>query len=116
MEKLRRHIGLLLLAVFLSAFVTSVLHRHPAVVVETVVCDACAQHLPHSGHIGDDNTALSQCVLCHFLGLPFLVVLTLAILPSARLIRTLFTALRSPFVAEHLRLAPSRAPPVVSFV
>jgi hypothetical protein len=116
MEKARRVISFILLTVFLSAFVASSLHRHPAHEPDGVECAQCVHHLPHNGHIASYDGGLSDCVLCHFIGLPFVISLALAILPSARLIRTLFSSLRRPFVSAHLRLAPSRAPPVLCFV
>jgi len=113
MEKMRRYIGVFLLTVFLAAYGTSSLHKHPEQ-HEDAVCLECVQH-HHSNHIGTYDGGLSDCVLCHFLGLPFVIALASAILPGASLIRSLFTDLRRPFVSAHLRLAPSRAPPVLYF-
>ena len=113
MEKARRIISFLLLAGFLSAFMASSLHRHPVSDAAEVACAQCVHHLPHNGHLSSYDGSLSDCVLCHFIGLPFVVSLALAILPSARLISTLYSSLRRPFISAHLRLSSPRAPPVL---
>ncbi len=115
MDKKRTFISLVLLTVFLSAYLTSSVHKHPQRESDTVVCEKCVHHLPHSGHLSAYDGGLSDCVLCHFLGLPFVITLAMAILPAARLLRTLYSNLRGPFVSAHLRFSPSRAPPVLSF-
>ncbi len=115
MDKKRSIISLVLLTVFLSAYMTSSVHKHPQQESEAVVCAKCVHHLPHAGHLSSFDGGLSDCVLCHFLGLPFVITLALVILPAASLIRTLYTVLRRPFVSALMRYSLSRAPPVLSF-
>lgn len=114
MEKARRIISFILLTVFLAAYGTSSLHKHQEHFEEDSVCAECVQH-HHRSHLSTFDGALSECVLCHFLGLPFIVTLALVILPAASLIRSLFTNLDRAVVSAHLRLALSRAPPVLYF-
>jgi len=112
MEKLRRYGSIFLLTVFLAAYLTSSLHKHPQVIEEETVCVQCLLH-HHSSHISEYDGGFSECVLCHFLGLPFLVALVSAIIPFARLVRSILSYLRRPFVPTRLRINSSRAPPVM---
>ena len=113
MEKMRRLVSVVLLAVFLTAFGTSLSHRHVQH-QHGPECEQCVHHQPHAGHLGQYDGGLSDCVLCHFLGLPFIVSLAACILPPAKRLGTLYSFLPKPFVSAHFRLSPSRAPPVFS--
>jgi len=112
MERKRRHIGFLLLTVFLSAWLASSLHRHPAAVAGDPDCAECVHHLPHAGHISDYAGPVADCVLCHFLGLPFMIMLVAAFLPAATLLKEESDFIHSPSIAVFLRHLQPRAPPV----
>ncbi|MBR1406761.1 MAG: hypothetical protein IJ578_07515 [Bacteroidales bacterium] len=70
----RKAYALLLLGVILPALLLSSFHRHPAESFEDAHCVQCSDHVPH-GHLSSDSH-LSDCLLCHFLGLPYLPGLT----------------------------------------
>ena len=110
MERTRRLISVFLLTVFLSALTVSSVHRHP-VHQEGPLCEACVHHLPHAGHIGAHDGGLSDCVLCHFLGLPFILALTAVLLPLLRLLRRVSAPVRTAPVSACLQTLRSRAPP-----
>ena len=114
MEKRRRILAAVLLAVFLPAFLASVLHDHPAAAAEVAECMECVHHHPHAGHISAYHGGISDCVLCHFLGLPFVVSLAAVILLSAALRRTFYLFSYRPHLAVFLNHLRSRAPPVFS--
>ena len=116
MERRRRIFSALLLAVFLPAFLASVLHTHPQASVQQPECFQCVHHLPHTGHLSAADGSLSSCVLCHFLGLPFIACIAAVFLLPAQ-VRSAFRAVsRDARISLHLRLNHSRAPPVFSVV
>lgn len=114
MEKKRRILSLILLAVFLPAFFASILHTHQEIIEISAECTECVHHLPHAGHVRAYDGGLSDCLLCHFLGLPFVISLAAVILPSAHRFDFLYSFLSRPFVTSVVRLGQTRAPPVFS--
>ncbi len=113
MEKRRQVLSILLLAVFLPAFLVSSLHYHGEH-RDSVSCTACVQHLPHAGHIGSYDGGLQDCVLCHFLGLLYVPMLSLALVLPLRKALSACVRYRRAFVSAALQTAQSRAPPVFS--
>lgn len=114
MEKVRRIVPAVLLAVYLSAVLAFSFHRHPEH-RQGPDCEQCIHHLPHAGHIGTDEGALSDCVLCQFLGIPYTWTRSATLLLPVGLCTGLISLLREPFLSfcpQHLR---SRAPPVLRF-
>ena len=114
MEKRRRILSLILLAVFLPAFFASILHTHQEAIEISAECTECVHHLPHAGHVRAYDGGFSDCLLCHFLGLPFVISLAAVILPAAHRFDFLYSFLSRPFVAAVVRLGQTRAPPVFS--
>ena len=114
MEKKRRILSLILLAVFLPAFFASILHTHQETIEISAECTECVHHLPHAGHVRAYDGGLSDCLLCHFLGLSFVISLAAVILPSADRFDFLYSFLSRPFVTSVVRLGQTRAPPVFS--
>ena len=114
MEKRRRILSLILLAVFLPAFFASILHTHQETIEISAECTECVHHLPHAGHVSASDGGFSDCLLCHFLGLPFIITLAAVILPAAHRFDFLYSFLSRPFVAAVVRLGQTRAPPVFS--
>lgn len=108
MDLKRRIISVLLLAVFLPAFFASSLHRHDHSLEETPACVDCHHH---SGHLAADTIGIDDCVLCHFLGLPFIAALALTVLTGASRVGTLFGFRPQRVGAVSLRHNRSRAPP-----
>lgn len=68
-----------LLTVFLSMLFMASVHCHsfPAVSVDAS-CYQCSHHLHHSGHLSTSQPTTTDCVLCHFLSLVFIVPVTAA--------------------------------------
>jgi len=112
MERTRRHISVLLLTVFLSALLASSLHRHPAVESHDPACAECVHHLPHAGHISSYAGPVADCVLCHFLGLPFVIMVATATLAAAVFLKGIPDVFCRPAAAVFLRHIQPRAPPV----
>ena len=114
MEKKRRILSLILLAVFLPAFFASILHTHQETIEISAECTECVHHLPHAGHVRAYDGGLSDCLLCHFLGLPFVISMAAVILPAAHRFDFLYSFLSRPFGTSVVRLGQTRAPPVFS--
>lgn len=110
MELKRRIISLLLLAVFVPAVFASSLHRHHHVSEEAAV--ECVDCHHHSGHLISAVQGIDDCVLCHFLGLSFIVALDATLLPPASRLNAFYGVLRQAVPAAGPRHNRSRAPPV----
>jgi len=115
MEKRRRIIAFILLAVFLPAFMLSILHKHTDSALIKEECPQCVHHIPHAGHINAYDGGISECIICHFLCIPFVVVLAAVILPPASLQITVYSFVRKSYLTDGLRHNLSRAPPVFPF-
>ena len=113
MELKRRIISLLLLAVFVPAVFASSLHRHHHVSEEASI--ECVDCHHHSGHLISAVQGIDDCVLCHFLGLPFVLALSALVLPPAMLLSGLAPRPQWAAVSSHIRHTRSRAPPVLFF-
>ena len=110
MELKRRIISLLLLAVFVPAVFASSLHRHHHVSEEASI--ECVDCHHQSGHLVSGPQGLDECLLCQFLGLPFIVALLAAALPLDRRMEAFYGFLRQRVSSVGLRHNRSRAPPV----
>lgn len=108
MEQRRRILSLLLLAVFLPAVLASSLHRHPH--EEAFSCVDCHHE---SGHLLPDESGIDDCVLCHFLVLPYIAALAATVLPPVVRLKTFDGAPEQDVPAVRLRHNHSRAPPVL---
>ena len=115
MEKRRHIIATFLLAVLLPAFIVSFLHSHPEYPADEHECEECLHHHPHAGHIVAGSGSFSDCVLCHFLGIPFIATLAAAFLPSARRLNCRCAFLHEACVEAFRQINLSRAPPVFPF-
>ncbi|MCR4570655.1 MAG: hypothetical protein K5652_00435 [Bacteroidales bacterium] len=114
MRKYGHIISTFLLAVFLTALLLSAFHTHPAH-IEEPRCEQCEHHIPHPGHIAAVESGISDCLLCHFLGLPFVLALSALVLPPAMLLSGLAPRPQWAAVSSHIRHTRSRAPPVLFF-
>ena len=110
MELRRRIISILLLAVFLPALLASSLHRHHHDSHEGAV--ECVDCHHQSGHLASGAQGLDECLLCQFLGLPFIIALLAAALPLDRRVEAFYGFLRQRVSPVGLRHNRSRAPPV----
>ena len=86
----------ILMAVFIPMLFLASLHRHDTVgQSQEEVCYACLHHIHHDAHLNTMAHHTGDCVLCHFLSLPFLAIATLAIATPYYIILTATTARRS---------------------
>lgn len=114
MDSMRRvrFFSKVMLAVFLPALILSSVHKHPVPENESEECYECVHHLPHAGHLSAGHSGIHECVLCHFLGLPFLSSVRIARLPLLTILLVLGAVseenIRTGFEGD-LR---TRAPPV----
>lgn len=103
----------LLLAVFLPMLLLSVTHRHESSPAGNASCEDCVQHVPHAGHLMPHINHVSDCVLCQFLQIGYLIA-TVAFLP---VIRHIVQSFYQPAVLQVsiciARLSP-RAPPCIA--
>lgn len=110
MELRRRIISILLLAVFLPALLASSLHRHHHDSHEEAA--ECIDCHHQSGHLTSGEQGLDECLLCQFVGLPFIVALAATVLPLDRRGEAFYGFLRQRVSPVGLRQSRSRAPPV----
>ena len=68
----------ILLAVFLSAMVVSLIHRHE-LSSESFVCADCANHVHHQGHLLDGSSQMDRCLVCQFLCTTYLGAATVVV-------------------------------------
>jgi hypothetical protein len=101
-----------LLAVLLPIQVLSALHLHNYAYSEEDECEACVEHIAHSGHFSTHSHALHECVLCEFLGLSYVAAAAVVVgVPGVKLLRLSDSGLFWLAAAE-LQSNASRAPPV----
>lgn len=113
MDKKRRIFSTFLLAVYLTALLCAVSHRHEALLIpEQEECAECVHHLPHTGHISTYSGGMASCVFCHFLGLPYVFLPFAVMLLPEHVLGTLFSPQRNAFIAACSSHTQSRAPPV----
>lgn len=113
MEKFRRIASTFLLAVYLTALAGVFSHRHEAPSLShEPECEQCVNHMPHTGHLTAFSGGLSDCVLCHFLGLPYVYTQLAALLLPAFVYKSIDTLEQSKTVSAFSGLNLSRAPPV----
>lgn len=114
-ERRSQIFAIILLAVFLPAWLQATLHKHAPVDPHDFECAECVHHLPHQGHLSADNGEMSVCLLCQLLTLPVVLAPALSV-PCFRQVKTTFRAvLRSRILSLHTHQTQSRAPPVLSF-
>ena len=111
--QLRRNISAwALLAIFVPALLLTSLHRHGD--AEDNGCVECVRHQSHAGHIGQQTTCFTDCLMCQFFSLSYLggskAPLTLFPILFAVLLFFL-QKLVSHDIAEQIS---PRAPPAIS--
>ncbi|MCR5519170.1 MAG: hypothetical protein K6F21_02455 [Bacteroidales bacterium] len=114
MRSTKRIVSVFLLAVYLLAAFAASFHHHP-VLPDEPKCEQCAQHVPHHGHLVPIDGGLSNCLLCHFLGLPYVLAMAALLLPPTRLLSGIISNLQQAVFSAHLLDTRSRAPPVFCF-
>ena len=76
----KRHIASwILLAVFVPMLVMSSLHLHHSQTDITDSCSECVHHHCH-GHLLQTDTDTHNCVMCHFLTIPFVAATAVAVI------------------------------------
>jgi len=112
MERRRRILSILLLAVFLPAMLVSSLHHHNDIHDSEVECEDCVHHIPHAGHLIAHNGCLSECVLCHFLALTYVPAHAAELSTPTIILAAAFDFFQEPFIAATFFHGHTRAPPV----
>ena len=105
----RRAYSLALLAVILPVLFLSFFHRHPGYLEEEIHCVQCADHIPH-GHLSADNH-ISDCLVCHFLGLPFLAGRSQSLRSFVREVCLFFEGYAGTVFLRQESVLPTRGPP-----
>lgn len=108
----KRHIASwILLAVFVPMLVMSSLHLHHSQTDITDSCSECVHHHCH-GHLLQTDTNSHNCVLCHFLTIPFVAATAVAVIYYNRSIN--HYALYQNNVHFHTQgIPPMRGPPTL---
>ena len=103
----------MLMAVFIPMLFLASLHRHmPTEQSQEEVCYACLHHIHHDAHLNTTVHHAGDCVLCHFLSLPFLATAVLAIATPYYIILTATTAPNSVLSSFRHGVPTLRGPPV----
>lgn len=102
----------LLLSVFLPVLLCSSLHVHDEVPASGG-CSECVNHIPHQGHLSLDTIHLNDCLLCHFLSLPFVVAVAVVLTAMLQGYAVAVVQLSDKLRLAAFRLRSPRAPPVV---
>lgn len=101
----------MLLAVFVPMLLLSSLHHHEPAPAEQTACYSCLHHLPHGGHLSSQAGEMPNCVLCHFLSLPFVAGTGLVCFVSS-FVRRLSAVVRQPHALPGCGgVCSLRAPP-----
>jgi len=66
-----------MICVFLPMYLFASLHVHEYEPDASDDCYYCIHHLPHSGHLSASPSCGSECLLCHFLTLPYIPAVAL---------------------------------------
>lgn len=91
----------------------SSVHRHASAESEATVCVDCSHHTPHAGHLSSAATWAHDCVLCQFLGLPFVGGSAL-VFAATVCFRTVSVRRESvPLQLRAVNLNATRGPPAV---
>jgi hypothetical protein len=72
-DRKRQWYAWLLLGIFLPMFLAASMHVHEPVGSAGVECYYCVHHIHHDGHLAKSAICNGECVLCHFLSLPYLI-------------------------------------------
>ena len=114
-ERRSRIFAIIMLAVFLPAWLQATLHKHAPVDLHETECAECVHHLPHQGHLAPGGGEMSACLLCQLLILPIVLAPAMSV-PCFRQVKTtLLTVLRSWIFSSHTHCTQTRATPVLSF-
>ena len=105
----RRAYSIVLLAVILPVLFLSYFHRHPGSFEEDIHCVQCADHVPH-GHLSADNH-ISDCLVCHFFGLPFLAGRSQLLRSFVREVCLFFEGNAGTVCLQQGSVLPTRGPP-----
>lgn len=110
-DKRRRVLAILLLVVYMPAFVGMAFHSHDeGSVVAAVECADCSQHSPHHVHLVQQEIG-HDCFLCRFAQMVFAPVFSLFVLCILLLECFMpFLALR-PILSRWTAVGTTRAPP-----
>ncbi|WP_262288390.1 hypothetical protein [Hallella absiana] len=104
----------ILMAVFIPMLFLASLHRHiPVEQSQAGVCYACLHHIHHDAHLTTMAHHAGDCVLCHFLSLPFLATAALAIATPYYIILTATTATVSRLSSYRHGVPTLRGPPTI---
>lgn len=114
-ERRSRIFAIIMLAVFLPAWLQAVLHKHAPADLLEAECAECVHHLPHPGHLAPGSGEISACLLCQLLTLPIVLAPTLSVPCFNQVKASLRTVLRSRISSLHTHRTQTRAPPVLSF-
>lgn len=114
-ERRSQLFAVMMLAVFLPAWLLATLHKHAPADFQEAECAECVHHLPHPGHLSPGSGGISACLLCQLLTLPVVLAPTLSVPCFKQVQATLRTVLRSPLFSLQTHRPQLRAPPVLSF-
>lgn len=106
----------LMLAVFLSMLLLSVVHIHEGVYTDGDSCTECVNHIPHAGHLSINASHHDDCVLCQFTSLSFVEAVTVAVATVPVLHDVVFIPQPRPLQSAAGRISVPRAPPVICHI
>lgn len=113
-ERRSQIFAIILLAIFLPAWLQATLHKHVPVDLHETECAECLHHLPHQGHLSPGNGEMSVCLLCQLLVLPVVLAPAMSVRFYRQVSMAVRTVLQLRISSSHPRQSQSRAPPVLS--
>ncbi len=107
-----RVFGVLLLAVYLTAFLSASLHVHPAPRAEGGSCYECDRGVHHGGHLSKASSILDECLLCHFAAASYVAASFALPVFSLRIVSAVKPRTDVGRGSCSVRIRSVRAPPV----
>jgi len=107
----RQAYSIFLLGIILPVLLLSSFHHHPSPYSEDTKCVQCTDHVPH-GHLSTDQH-LSDCLICHFLGLPYLLGSAQILQEYSRPRAVCFRQAAPDAGSRHVSAFLTRGPPAI---
>ncbi|MBQ8098561.1 MAG: hypothetical protein IJ244_03480 [Bacteroidaceae bacterium] len=102
----------LLLLIFISILAARTFHLHePQLPGPAAICVDCSTGVPHSGHLSTDAGGWSECLVCQFLSLVFIVPVAGMLSPMQRAACRKNGHRGAHIIVQSLNLRSPRAPP-----
>ena len=111
MQRKRRIAAAVLLLVILPAVLLAPFHHHKQRYQADIQCDACAQQVPHPGHLSSQS-GTDDCLICQLLGQQFVPSEEISVCLTAAIRQSDSAAIPADIISFVYHLTSPRAPPI----